>query len=348
MTKYVVALILLVVALTGGIVACVNFTSATSPDASHFACVYKGGPFDSKGFEKAVPPGAGRTHINVGGTAIMVPASVRQYDKSDGLPDVNVTVRGIPMTFSPVVNFTISTVMNPDGKPAGCDLVEQHLRPLNATDFDADQSRWAAQFLNIRMAGVVRDVAPKVLQGQDPTALAQNIDGTRDAAATAFGAELSRGMSAQLGGSFFCGPAYKYGQPAEACGTMNVVLSEPTLAADDAALIAKPQRAKTEADNDIAVAREAARKAAEVADQLTTQAESAARAADAKSQIAEQEGRVVAVDAANTYAWCTYLANLGQDCALVKAAESGDFPDVYTPGGTPPVVAVTPPTTAAP
>jgi hypothetical protein len=108
----------------------------------------------------------------------------------------------------------------------------------------------------------------------------------------------------------------------------------------DRELIARPQRARTEADNEIAVATESARKAREVADQLTIEAESAEEAANAREQIAEQEGRVAAADASNTYAWCEYLTELDQDCALVKAAEGNDFPDVFT--ATPPVVAVTP------
>jgi len=315
-----------------------------SPDAGTAECAYKGGPFDSKGFEKVVAPGSGRTSINQFGSSIPYPVNVRQYDKSDGLPDVTVTVRGVPMTFSPVVNFTISSVpldTDDDGeidKPAGCELIERHLRPLKATDFDADGSRWASQFLNIRMAGVIKNVAPKVLQGLDPTALAQNIEGTRDSAAEQFGVMLTEGMVDQLGGAYFCKPSYQYGQGEEACGTMNVVLSEPVLSAEDASLIARPQRAKTEADVAISEASEAARKAQQIAEQKQIEADSATALATANETIAQQEARVLEVDAANTYAWCTYLTTLGQDCALVKAAENSDFPDFFTPD--PPAIAV--------
>lgn len=338
----VIGVLVIIALLAGGIGGCVYWTSATSPDASNYACVYKGGAFDSKGFEKAVPPGAGRTHINVGGNVVMVPTNVRQYDNSDGLPNVAVTVRGVPLTFSPSLTFTISSVMK-DGKPAGCDLVEQHLRPLRATDFNADDSRWASQFLNVRVGPVVRDVAPRVLQSLDPTKLALNVDGERDKAAIAFGEVLTETLIQQLGAGYFCDPTYRYGQGTEACGTISVVLPEPTMSDGDRELIARPQRARTEADNEIAVATENARKAQQVADQLTIEAESAETAANAREQIAEQEGRVAEADATNEYAWCTYLATINQDCALVKAAENSDFPDVYTPGGDAPVVAVTPP-----
>jgi hypothetical protein len=336
-----VGLIVLVFALVFGVQAC----SYTSPDASNFACVYHGGWFDSKKFEKAVAPGSGRTKINVAGSSFDVPVNVRQYDNSDGLPDVSVTVRGVPLTFKPSLTFTISSVMDDEGKPAGCTLIEQHLRPLDATDFNRDESRWASQFLNVRVGPVVRDVAPRVLQGLDPTKLALNVDGERDRAAVAFGEALTTTLAQQLGGRYFCAPTFRYGGTAEQCGTISVVLPEPTMSDEDRNLIARPQRARTEADNEIAVATESARKAEQVAAQLGIEAESAEAAADAREQIAEQEGRVAQADASNTYAWCAYLETLNQDCALVRAAEGGDFPDVYTPGGEAPVVAVTPPST---
>jgi hypothetical protein len=178
------------------------------------------------------------------------------------------------------------------------------------------------------------------LQSLDPTAVALNVGGVRDEAATEFGRVLTETLALQLGGRYFCAPTYRYGQGTEACGRISVVLPEPTMSEGDRELIARPQRARTEADNEIAVATESARKAREVADQLTIEAESAEEAANAREQIAEQEGRVAAADASNTYAWCEYLTELDQDCALVKAAEGNDFPDVFT--ATPPVVAVTP------
>lgn len=328
------ALVVLLLIIVFGVSAC----SYTSPDASNYACVYHGGMFDSKKFEKAVAPGSGRTKINVGGDAVMVPVNVRQYDASDGLPAVAVTVRGVPLTFSPSLTFTISSVMDADDKPAGCTLIEQHLRPLDATDFNSDESRWASQFLNVRVGPVVRDVAPRVLQGLDPTKLALNVDGARDDAAEAFGQALTDTLTQQLGGAYFCAPTFRYGGSQESCGTISVVLPEPTMSDADRELIARPQRARTEADNEIAVATESARKAQQVADQLTIEAESAETAANAREQIAEQQGRVAEADASNDYAWCTYLSSLGQDCALVKAAEGGDFPDIYTP--TPPAIAV--------
>ena len=333
-------------AAVAGIITVLGSCSCTyvTPDASTGVCAYKGGPFDSKGFEKAVAPGSGRTSINQSGSGVDFPVNVRQYDASDGLPTVNVTVRGVPMGFNPVINFTLSTVPDENGKPAACDLIEQHLRPLGATDFNADPagSKWVSQFLNVRMAGVVRDVAPRVLQGQDPTALAQNIDGARDNAAAALGEAISEGMVQQLGGRFFCAPSYKYGQGAEACGVVNVALPEPSLSAEDAALIARPQRAKTEADVAIAEATETARKAQQVADQLTTQAESAEQQADAKERISQQEARVAQVDVATEYEWCRFLTELGQDCALVKAAENSNFPSIFTSDPPTPVVPVTP------
>ena len=90
---------------------------------------------------------------------------------------------------------------------------------------------------------------------------------------------------------------------------------------------------------------QAARQAQDVAEAKKTEAESAKTLADANEEIASQNERVQEAQATNTYAWCAYLVSLGQDCALVKAAESGDFPVVY---GTDAQVVVPLPTETAP
>lgn len=332
-----------VLAIAG--VACTYVT----PDASNFECVWHGGTWDSKEFERTVAPSSGRTGINMSGSHVSVPTNVRSFDEGDGLPPVTVNVRGVPLTFAPSLTFVISSVPDdaekPDGMNAGCDLVQQHLRPLDATNFnesDITKNRWVQAFLIGRVAPVVRDVAPRVLQDEDPTAIAFNTDGARDAAATSFGVELNKALQQQLGRNYFCAPSYRYGESAESCGNISVVLPEPGMSDDDRELLAKPQRAKTEADNEIAAQREAARKASEIAAQLEVQAQSAEQAATARETIAQQEARVAQVDVETNYEWCRYLAELGQDCALVKAAEMGTFPSIFTSEPPTPVVPVTP------
>ena len=64
-------------------------------DAASAACVYNGGPFDSKGFKAAVAPETGRASQGFASTIIEYPVGIIQYDKSDGLPDVNVSVGGL-------------------------------------------------------------------------------------------------------------------------------------------------------------------------------------------------------------------------------------------------------------
>lgn len=326
------------VAALAGVAGC----TYSSTDASSIECSYNGGPFDGKDYRGVVDPGSGRTYQGLFSESVSVPVSVRQYDQSDGLKPVVVSVRGIQQTYAPVLNFTISTVENADGKPAACDLVEKHLRALGATDFNDEvaDSKWVQDFLNVRIQPLVGDSIARELQSLDPTALAQNISGARDDAAAAVGQAVTEAAADALGGDYFCQPSYEYGAPAEQCGTINVVLTAPAMAPEDAELVAAPQRASTEANNEIAVAREEARKAAEVAEQRAIEAESAVALADAEVQIAEEQARVEEAQAAIDYANCAYLASLGQDCALVVAAENSDFPDVIS--STEPVVAVTP------
>lgn len=328
------AVLFVVFAFISAIVALVGATWSKT-DAVHVACVYNGGPLDGRNYRGSTEPGSGRQWQGMFSQIIEYPINVRQYDASDGLAPIRAQVRGIPMTFSPSISFTISSKPDEEGKPAGCDLIEKHLRPLDATDFDDDESRWASQFLNVRIQRIVLDVGTRVLQKYDPTALTFNTDGARDAAAAEISSLLTDATTQALGGSFFCAPDYEPGD--ETCGDMAVLLPEPTLSEADAKLIAAPQRARTEADNEIAVAREAARKAEEVAEQKAIEADSAEALADAQEQISEQQARVNDVEARRSYAWCAYLVELNQDCALVKAAEGKDYPDVV---GSEPVVAV--------
>lgn len=310
-------------------------------DAASAACVYNGGPFDNKGFKTAVAPETGREGQGFGSTIIEYPVGIIQYDKSDGLPDVSVSVGGFTQTYSPTLNFTISSVIDAEGKPQACHLIEQHLRRLDATDFNDDisENRWVSQFLNVRVAPAVKDTLPRVLSNLDPTDLFLNQDDARDAAAKRVGELVTTALETQLGDNYFCSPTYRYGGTAEVCGTINVVLPEPVMGPEDLAIIRAPQEARTKADNDIAVAQERARAAVGIAEQREAESLAAEQRADADVLIAEQQGRTDAATVANEYLWCEQLVALGQDCALVRAAENSDFPTVLG-SGTDVVVAV--------
>ena len=311
-------------------------------DASTVGCVFSGGPLDGSEYKQYVKPGGGREMVGVLEDIVEYPVGVRQFSMSltPGQGDtpqpeaINVKVKGVDQQYETTLNFTLSSALDEDNKPAGCELIEQHLRPLDATDFeDGRDSNWVLEFLNERMKNLLIDEAVKVLQTGDPTALANNTDNARDAAAKTVGERLTAKFADALGGDFFCSPSYSFGDPAEACGNISVTLLAPKMSAEDAALIAAPQRSKTEADNAIAVAEQDARKAADIAEQKQIEADSAEALADAEEKIAQENGRVILEDVTNEYAWCQFLAGLGQDCALVKAAESGDYPDVVVGAG---------------
>ena len=306
-------------------------------DASSMTCVYNGGIIDSRDYRGYEQPGAGRNYQGFMSEVVDVPVAIRQYRVSlnpeqgdtPGPDSIKVRVKGYDMTFEPTVTFTINTEVR-DGKPVACDFIEKQLRQFGATDFDKEGGNWQFGFLNERFRPVLDDVSTRVLQaGFDPGDVKFNINGARDEAADEIGMELKRALDRSLGDDYFCASDYKFGENTEACGTgLTVILPEPSLSDDDEAQLAKPQRAKIDANNDIAAADENARKAAEVAEAKELEAESAERRATAEEKIAQENSRVSAADATIDYAWCEYLVELGQDCALVKAAENSDFPAV--------------------
>lgn len=326
-------------------------------NATEMTCVYNGGPLDSKGYRNYEEPGAGRNYEGFASSSVYVPVRLVQYrvslDPTQGdtpTPDkVTVRVKGYSMDFEPTVTFTINTQVI-DGKPVACDLVESQLKPFNATDFNTQGGNWQFKFLNERWRPVLNDVMTRVLQrGYDPGELKFNTGGARDRAADEVGKDIKAALRRSFGVDYFCDSDYKFSQDAASCGdSLTVILPEPKLSAEDESQLSKPQRAKIAADNDIAAANEAARKAQEVADAKQKEADSAKTLADANEEIAKQNARVVTANASNDYAWCAYIVTLGQNCALVKAAEQGDYPDVITGGDTSIAIPVTTPTTTPP
>lgn len=325
--------LLVVTLLIGGFVWLVGGTWSKTDSASA-ACVYNGGPFDNKSYKGDVEPGSGRTYQGFASSVIEYPIGIVQLDASDGMQPIAVSVGGFTQVYNPVVSFTIASYQTKDPKgvlkPQGCQLIEQHLRRLNATDFNDDvgDSRWVNQFLLTRVAPAVKDALPRVLSNGDPTDLFLNQGDARDKSALTVAVKVQESLKTSLGGNYFCSTTYRYGQPEETCGTINVVLPEPTMDAADLAIIRAPQEARTKATNDIDVANERARAAAGVAAARTQEATSAAEQAAADKKIAEERRKSEEVLTANSYLWCEYLVSLGQDCALVKAAENKDFPTV--------------------
>lgn len=333
-TVVIIALIVGLVMLVGG--------TWSETNSSTMTCVFNGGPLDDNNFTGYEEPGVGRNYQGFMSTANNVPTGLRQYRVSldPGQGDVpagdsiDVRVKGYDMKFEPTATFTLNTLVR-DGKPVSCDFIEKQLRQFDATDFDNRTGNWIA-YLNERFRPILNDVAARVLQQGDPGDLKFNIGGARDAAAKQIGIDLKTALEASFGKDYFCDSTYQFGGDADECGnSLTIILPEPKLAdpADEAQL-SKPQRAKIDADNEIAAAQENARKAKQVAEAKATEADSAKTLADANEQIANENARVLKAQAANDYAWCEFVSSLGQDCALVKAAENNDYPDVVTAGET--------------
>lgn len=322
------------IAAFGGLVWVVGGTWSKT-DASSMTCVYNGGPFDDRDYRGYAEPGSGRQYQGFMSEDVDVPTAVRQYrvslDPEQGdtpLPDsVDVRVKGYDMRFEPTIAFTINTSLI-DGKPQSCDFIEKQLRQFGDPKFNSRDGGWF-EFLNERLRPILDDSMTRVLQSDfDPGDVKFNTNGERDRAAQEVGENLKTGLKRQLGNDYLCSSDYRFGADEETCGTLTVILPEPSLSPDDEAQLAKPQRARIDANNDIAAADEAARKAAEVAEARELEADSAKRRADAEEEIAQEQSRVQTAQASVDYAWCNYLVSLGQDCAFVKAAESGTFPSV--------------------
>lgn len=343
---FIVGLVLAVTLIFGAVVGIVWWAGTTwsKTEAIEMTCAYNGGPFDNKNFKGYVEPGGGRNNQGFASTTYDVPVRQVQYRVSatEGQGDtrapmtINTRVKGYLLKWEPTINFTFNTNLREDEKtglkkPVTCDLIEQHLRAFGATDFNDQDGNWRFKFLEERYLPVLSNVITDVMQaGYDPGELKYNTDGARDRAAEDIGKELKIALVKALGDDFFCDTDYRFGQDAKACGdSFSVTLPEPKMDDADEQQLAKPQRAKVDADNEIAAAKEAARKAQEVADAKAVEAESAKTLADANEEIARQNQRVNEVAAVNTYAWCEYLVSLGQNCALVKAAENSNFPTVF-------------------
>lgn len=343
---FVIGSFIAVLLVIGVIVGIVWFAGTTwsKTEAIEMTCAYNGGPLDNKNFKGYVEPGGGRKNQGFASTTYDVPVRQVQYRVSltEGQGDtrtptsIDTRVKGYPLKWEPTINFTFNTALREDEKtgkqkPVTCDLIEQHLRAFGATDFNDSDGNWRYKFLEERYLPVLRNVVSDVMQaGFDPGDLKYNTDGARDAAAEQIGKELKTALVKALGDDFFCDTDYRFGQGKEACGdSFSVTLPEPKMDDADEQQLAKPQRAKVDADNEIAAANETARKAEEIATAKEREAESAARRSAAEEKIASENNKVQEATAVNTYAWCEYLVELGQDCALVKAAENGNFPTVF-------------------
>ena len=318
--------------------------SYSNTDASTMSCVFNGGPLDSKDFREFKDPGSGREAVGVSSDTIDIPIRLLTYqisqDPSTGdtrtADSLEVNVGGMLMQFEPTVNMKFNTgieeVADKD-KPVVCTFYETHLKAFNANDFNVPGGNWQFGFLGSRVRPSIDVAGVRAIQTfDDPIKMYFNIVengeelGYRDRAAAAFSKALSSEPEAVLGGEFFCSPEHAY--KSDECGDVRVILPQPDISSEDLAILAAPQRARTEANARIAEADEAARQAQQVAEARTLEAKSAQEKADADEKIAQEEARTVEVATQNEYAWCRVLRELGERCWLVAAAENGSLPQV--------------------
>jgi hypothetical protein len=232
--------------------------------------------------------------------------------------------------------------------------------PLNYNGSAQEASGWQT-FLNTSMNQKIIEAAriPVAPLSYIDAYVNAEINGER--VFTTLANELSDGLtkelSADLGGQYFCGPSYQFdgeadGQIAEGdCPDLEVTVKRivpvnPELIANLETIVKNEEAIRVIESNQAKELRDIAKaqqiELAETERQTATQKADAERKrqvetaqATANLEIAKAQAAVVAqlldnavLEAQADAAYCTQLAAAGIDCALLKAAETGSYPRI--------------------
>lgn len=253
-----------------------------------------------------------------------------------------------------------------------CDWYIDHgkrSQPLRFDDDPADGGGWA-QFLNSSMNQKLIEAARPVVAPEDYVSLYVNAEiGEGDAAGLAYdvlaqelSANLSRELAKDLGGEYFCGPSYEFdgdidGELENGCPPLEVTIKriapvDQTLISKLEQIVANEEQQKIiasdkeleletiEAERQKELARIAANQETLIAQQQqreaveTAQAEADLAIEQALAAVLEQQQLNAAIEAVSSTAFCRELAAVGVDCALLAAAENGNYPRIITGGDT--------------
>jgi len=253
-----------------------------------------------------------------------------------------------------------------------CDWYIDHGKRSEPLRFDgdpADGGGWA-QFLNASMNQKLIEAARPVVAPEDYVSLYVNAQiGEGDGAGLAYellakelSTNLSRELAKDLGGEYFCGPSYQFdgridGELEHGCPPLEVTIKR--IAPVDQSLIAKLEQIVSneeqqkiiasdkeleletiEAERQKELARIAADQETQIAQQQqreaveTAQAEADLAIEQALAAVLDQQQANAAIEAVASSAFCRELAAVGVDCALLAAAENGNYPRIITGGGT--------------
>lgn len=346
-------------------------------EANEWGCTFGKGPFDSKALKGKYAPGSDGVRTN--DTFVAGPADVRFYiiDEDPATADfggrpIVVPARGSSDAGVGVVQVSVETQVRFVFNERFCDWYIDHGKRSEPLYFDGDPSNgggWA-QFLNASMNQKLIEAARPVVAPADYVSLYVNArigDGDSaglayDVLASELSTNLSRELTKDLGGEYFCGPSYQFdgtidGELDNGCPPLEVTIKriapvDQTLISKLEQIVANEEQQKIiasdkeleleqiEAERQKELARIAANQETLIAQQEqrraveTAQAEADLAIEQALAAVLLQQQENAAIEAVSSTAFCRELALVGVDCALLAAAENGSYPRIITGGGT--------------
>lgn len=351
MVKYGAAGVVAVIAFIASI-ALVSAGSMNRASASEWGCVYGGGLFESKGLKEAVAPGESGG-FTVADKFVTGPATERFFAVNEDATkrDVGGEPRAMPdkTGVRMVANFSIRMKFNEDYCKWYSSMGSRN-EPLdfNGATNPTNPTGWA-KFLRDFVKDPVIDPALSTILAKGDYFQFQ-VNSVQPSGKTLYqeiGKELASTFMEQqksvFGGTFLCGPSYTYDGNIDGkfdCPPVEVVITSIEPVDTTLRSVREKQRSNEEAkklaesERDLKITQQnAAAQTAVNAEENRQKTESAKLAADKAIEqeragvLAEQQQNAEK-QAAIAQAWCTRLVELGQNCALVKAAETGSFPQV--------------------
>lgn len=360
-----------------GVIAGLSACSLQRTEANEWGCTFGKGPFDSKALKGQYAPGSDGVRTN--DSFVAGPADVRFYiiDEDPATADfggrpIIVPARGSSDAGVGVVQVSVETQVRFLFNERFCDWYIDHGKRSEPLRFDGDPSDgggWA-QFLNSSMNQKLIEAARPVVAPEDYVSLYVNARiGEGDAAGLAYdvlaqelSANLSRELTKDLGGEYFCGPSYQFdgdidGDLANGCPPLEVTIKriapvDQTLISKLEQIVANEEQQKIiasdkeleletiEAERQKELARIAANQETLIAQQEqreaveTAQAQADLAIEQALAAVLEQQRLNAEIEAVSSTAFCKELASVGVDCALLAAAENGSYPRIITGGDT--------------
>lgn len=342
--------------LCGLLLPAIAACSFKRTEANEWGCSFGAGPLDSRALKGAYGPGSGKVFTN--DKLITGPADIRFYiiDEDPATADfggrpIIVPARGSSDEGVGVVQVSIETQVRFVFNERFCDWYVDHGRrsePLNFKGDDGEGSGWN-QFLNTSFNQKLIEGSRPVVAGQDYISLFVNApigdELAYDVLAKRLSANLSRELIKDLGGEYFCGPSYVFdgkvdGELENGCPPLEVTIkriapTEKSLVTKLEQIVANEEQARViESDKELQLQQIAAQQATQTAEERRRQQVETAKAqADleierARQEVLEQEQINADIEAISSTAFCRELAEFGESCALLKAAEHGSYPRI--------------------